>query len=153
METESRPLPADVIPSIASSMSRRHRTIAILQFVVAGLLTLVLLSPYLDPDHHWKHPGHKPIAGTIVAIVIFAGGSALAGARRIMSMRLARRVAQCATDPALKWFLNGNVIVAADERGVPRPDLSLVITKTLQLTLTAVPRATAVSTSSHRDSA
>jgi peptidoglycan/LPS O-acetylase OafA/YrhL len=131
-----------MIPAVAQATARRERSMAIVLFVVAGVLALTMVSPWLDPNHKWKHPDHKPVGGLVVALAVLVGGPAWLGARRVMATRRARSIGKRSAEASFTWYLSGDLVVAVDDRGVPQPDLSLKVTKTMRQTLAAVPSAT-----------
>ena len=128
-------LPSESVAQCATSMSSRHKSIATIYLCLDGLFVISAIAMLAD---------HKrPDASTLAAGMAFwVGLLTILSVWQLSKARKRTRFAKlAASEPTMRWFLNGKMIVAASETGAPLPDKSFKITSGLLTVLTAVPRA------------
>lgn len=136
---DSAPLPSESVAQCATAMSSRHKSVATIFCWLDGLFIVAAIAMVLDN----KRPDSASLAG---GMAFWVGLFTILVVRSLMKARKSTNLGKRATsDPTLRWYLNGKMIVAATDQGAALPDLSFKITPRLITVLTAVPRAHVVS--------
>ncbi len=136
---DSPSLPPESVAQCSTAMASRHKSVATVMFWLDGLFLAAAIAMLVDR----KRPDWASLAGGMAFWVgLF---SILAIWSMLKARKATERGKRAASDTSLRWYLNGNLIVAASDTGAPLPDLSFKITSRLITVLTAVPRAHVVS--------
>jgi hypothetical protein len=138
---DARPIAADAIPAIATTMESRHKSFAAVYGFFLVIIVIAAVGMIARPSHDDLDQGVMTgIAGGLIWFVPFA----FAVRRRLRRARVAKAAGTAAKiQPNITWHLAERELVAADG-GVVRVELSFPITSGLQKTLLAVPRASVV---------
>lgn len=116
-------------------MASRHKSIATIYLWLDGLFAVAAVAMLVDRTK----PDWASLAG---GMAFWVGLFTILAVWQLTKARNRTKLATLATaDPTKRWYLNGKMIVAANETGAPLPDLSFKITSGLLTVLTAVPRA------------
>ena len=128
-------LPPESVAQCATSMSSRHKSIATIYLWLDGLFAVAAIAMLMNR----KRPDWASLAG---GMAFWVGLFTILAVWQLAKARNRGKLAKLATSDATKrWYLNGKMIVAANETGAPLPDLSFKITSSLFTVMTAVPRA------------
>ncbi len=131
-------LPSESVAQCATSMSSRHKSIATIYLWLDGLFAVAAIAMLVDR----KRPDWASLAG---GMAFWVGLFTILAVWQLTKARNRTKLAKlAASDLTKRWYLNGKMIVAANETGAPLPDLSFKITAGLNTVLTAVPRAQVV---------
>lgn len=132
---DSAQLPSESVAQCATAMSSRHKSVATIFLWIDGLFAVAAVAMLADD----KRADSASLAG---GMAFWVGLLTIIAVWQLVKARRSTRIAARATsDRALRWYLNGKMIVAANETGAPLPDQSFKITSRLLTVLTAVPRA------------
>ena len=136
---DSAPLPSESVAQCATAMSSRHKSVATIFCWLDGLFAVAAIAMLIDR----KRPDWASLAG---GMAFWVGLFTILAVRQLMKARKMTNLGTRATsDPALRWYLNGKMIVCTSATGAPQVDMSFKITPRLITVLTAVPRAHVVS--------
>ena len=128
-------LPSESVAQCATAMSSRHKSIATIYLWLDGLFAVAAIAMLVDRTK----PDWASLAG---GMAFWVGLFTILAVWQLTKARNRTKLAKLAASDATKrWYLNGKMIVAANETGAPLPDLSFKITSALITVLTAVPRA------------
>jgi len=142
--SDSIELPSASVENAATTVADRKAGHAKVWFGVAAFFAFVVVAMLLDnAGHLGTYTKSEALIGGVFWVGLF---STIGGLVVRRSRRARAAAARAASDPSLRWYLNGQLILAVDERGVAQPALAFPIHDQLRTMLTAIPQARATYT-------
>ena len=127
-------LPPNVVPPVAVATAQRAKSIAAVLGTLAGIFVVAAIGMVFGKSHH----DHELVYGVAIWEVGLCTPMYFFIRR---AMRASRAATRAAADPGTKWTLVGKLVVAADDRGIPMPDLTFKVSGGQRTMLLAVPAA------------
>lgn len=140
MNVESIEIPASRVPPVATDAASASKVWAGVLLFFGVLFVIGVVAGPPEQTGAETDPVSMLLGGGILAGVV-----GFLGFRFVRNASRATRAAALAqTEQRFTWWISGKHIVAADQHGAPRPELSFKISGKLRTMLLAVPRADVV---------